>query len=105
MSINEFLAVLGNASHPGSRSPQLLQVNSKPQPNLRRQPPEARESVHSGYMDAAGWAKQSGEAQGLPEMIEDEVILTRVLVLAGLATPPPPSQDGRSEPSSAEEEA
>jgi hypothetical protein len=86
-------------------APQLLQVNSKPQPNLRRQTAQGRESVHIGYMDAAGRAKQSREAQGLPETIEDEVILTRVLVLAGLATPPPPSQDGRSEPSSAEEEA
>ena len=56
-------------------------------------------------MDAAAWTKQSREAQGLPETIEDEVILTRVLVLAGLATPPPPSQGGRSEPSSAEEVA
>jgi hypothetical protein len=34
-------------------------------------------------MDAAEWAKQSREAQGLPETIEDEVILSRVLVLAG----------------------
>jgi hypothetical protein len=57
------------------------------------------------HMDAAEWAKQSREAQGLPETIEDEVILARVLVLAGLATPPPPSQDGRSGPSSAEEVA
>ena len=59
--------------------------------------------IQSLRMHAAEWAKQSREAQGLPETIEDEVILTRVLVLAGLATPPPPSQDGTSEPSSAEE--
>jgi hypothetical protein len=43
--------------------------------------------------------------QGLQETIEDEVILTRVLVLAGLATPQPPSQGGMSEPTSAEEVA
>jgi hypothetical protein len=30
------------------------------------------------------WLKQSRKAQGLPETIEDETIVTRVLVLAGI---------------------
>jgi hypothetical protein len=34
--------------------------------------------------DVAAWVRQSRQAQGLPEKIEDAMIITRVLILAGL---------------------
>jgi len=38
------------------------------------------------------WVRQSRAAQGLPEKIEDETIITRVLILAGLLPRPAKTQ-------------
>jgi hypothetical protein len=51
--------------------------------------------------DIADWLRASRAAQGLPEQIEDEMIITRVLILAGLlgrpAKSPSRTQDGTPE--------
>ena len=47
-------------------------------------------------MTVEEWVRQSRQEQGLPEKIEDEVIVTRVMVLAGLLRHPPiPPQSSR----------
>jgi hypothetical protein len=57
--------------------------------------------------DFDAWVRQSRAAQGLPEKIEDETIITRVLILAGLLPRPAKSprscQGGTSESHPAEE--
>jgi hypothetical protein len=51
--------------------------------------------------DIAAWVRASRAAQGLPENIEDEILLTRVLIMAGLldrpAKPLGSSPDGTRE--------
>lgn len=50
--------------------------------------------------DLDAWVRESRAAQGLPPIIEDDTIITRVLILAGLlghpATPPRSAPGGRS---------
>jgi hypothetical protein len=56
--------------------------------------PEPHSPGWSQLIDA--WLKQSRQAQGLPETIEDEAIVIRVLVLAGItrAIPRESCRDG-----------
>ncbi len=49
--------------------------------------------------DFDAWVRESRAAQGLPPTIEDETIITRVLILAGLLDRPaksPGSSTGRT---------
>ncbi len=58
-------------------------------------------------IDFDTWVRESRAAQGLPPTIEDETIITRVLILAGLlghpATQPVSGQGETSESRPAEE--
>ncbi len=58
--------------------------------------------------DVDAWVRTSREAQGLPPTIEDETIITRVLILAGLLERPatrPVSGHGETSESRPAEEA
>jgi hypothetical protein len=51
-------------------------------------PHEQADEAQAEGLDVAAWARRSRAAQGLPPKIEDEVVITRVLILAGLLRHP-----------------